>query len=458
VPNGPDLPDDDDDVDMQDPTTNLSAWKKRRLMPGSSESTSRFRALFADSVREATASLSGVVAEVGSDHDSILGRTTLIMTKIRLAHPAWIDLQVRIACAALSMYRMRLVDLFMREHVLLLWIIEGHRHLRVHDGVCFMYNDCGAFETYKGVPPEPVFTRVKQFLLILEGLFRLLPRDVKRGDDTMLAAIAKSMAEHSTVDAYFAAATDASIFCKGSRRAPKFKASDRPESIAAIPEAPNGARIDAVEEVAEPNDGEDTTDAQGDAPVHWNILVAENISKLGLQIQKELMGTVLISYLIEWCETMDVRRPGVAYLDTCVVYESGSKNTAVVPKSPTANVYMNIPHSLLDPVLEASAENLMVFLEQTFWGNVDVFKCMQAAQALAKRGLNVDRCFIGLSPGGVGQSLYSALIAKMHGALHAYFDPSIWYLDEELRKQVEQFVGCIILTGRVFGEDGYDCR
>jgi hypothetical protein len=197
------------------------------------------------------------------------------------------------------------------------------------------------------------------------------------------------------------------------------------------------------------NENEDTTDAQSDAPVHWNILVAENISKLGLQIQKELMGNILVSYLIEWCETIDVRRPGVAYLDTCIVYDSGTHNTAVVPKSPDANVYMNIPHNLLDPVLQSAAEDLMIFLEQTFWCNVDVFKCMQAAQALAKRGLNVDRCFIGLSPGGVGQSLYSALIARMHAALHAYFDPSIWFLDEELRKQVEQFVGCMILTGRV---------
>ncbi len=50
--------------------------------------------------------------------------------------------------------------------------------------------------------------------------------------------------------------------------------------------------------------------------------------------------------------------------------------------------------------------------------------------------------------GGVGQSLYSSLLANTYGPLHTYFDPSIWYLDEELRKQVEQFVGCVLLTGR----------
>ncbi len=36
----------------------------------------------------------------------------------------------------------------------------------------------------------------------------------------------------------------------------------------------------------------------------------------------------------------------------------------------------------------------------------------------------------------------------MYGNLHTFFDPNIFYQDEELRKIVEQFVGCIILTGQ----------
>jgi len=80
-------------------------------------------------------------------------------------------------------------------------------------------------------------------------------------------------------------------------------------------------------------------------------------------------------------------------------------------------------------------DGLRCFYRQTFWANVEVFGCMQAAQALARRGENIDRCFMGLSPGGVGQSLYSMHLAAMYGSLHVYFDPSIWYHDEELRKQ-----------------------
>ena len=36
----------------------------------------------------------------------------------------------------------------------------------------------GAFQVYRGIPPESTFYRVKQYLLRLEGVFRLLPPDL----------------------------------------------------------------------------------------------------------------------------------------------------------------------------------------------------------------------------------------------------------------------------------------
>ena len=42
------------------------------------------------------------------------------------------------------------------------------------------------------------------------------------------------------------------------------------------------------------------------------------------------------------------------------------------------------------------------------------------------------RCRI--SPGGVGQSLYTMHLDRMLGANHGYFDPGIWYQEDELRK------------------------
>ena len=81
----------------------------------------------------------------------------------------------RLLAAALMLYRTRLVDLYIREQVLILWIIDGGVRLRVHSGICYLYGHKGSFDTYKGFPSEHIFQRIKAFLLVLEGMFRLLP-------------------------------------------------------------------------------------------------------------------------------------------------------------------------------------------------------------------------------------------------------------------------------------------
>ena len=70
-----------------------------------------------------------------------------------------------------------------------------------------------------------------------------------------------------------------------------------------------------------------------------------------------------------------------------------------------------------------------------------------AAMALAKRSFNVDRCFIPDSPGGVGQSLFSMHMDAMLGSNHAYFDPNVWYNEDEFRNQMESFARRIVVTG-----------
>ena len=37
--------------------------------------------------------------------------------------------------------------------------------------------------------------------------------------------------------------------------------------------------------------------------------------------------------------------------------------------------------------------------------------------------------------------------SAMFGRLHACFDPNVWYQDDELRKQIENLDGCIVLAG-----------
>lgn len=100
-----------------------------------------------------------------------------------------------------------------------------------------------------------------------------------------------------------------------------------------------------------------------------------------------------------------------------------------VSRSPEHNIYTRVPHPLLDPVVQAAQDRLEKFYQQTFWANYKVYRCCQAAQALAKRGENIDRCFIGISPGGVGQSLYSAHLDAIYAHNHCFFDPNVWYQD-----------------------------
>ncbi|CAL1154379.1 unnamed protein product, partial [Cladocopium goreaui] len=85
-----------------------------------------------------------------------------------------------------------------------------------------------------------------------------------------------------------------------------------------------------------------------------------------------------------------------------------------------------------------ASARLEKFFQQTFWRNFE---------ALAKRGENIDRRFIGESLGGVGQSLYSSHLNAVCGQNHA-FDPNIWYDEQELLRQIEQFAGWFILTAQ----------
>lgn len=241
-----------------------------------------------------------------------------------------------------------------------------------------------------------------------------MPRDLKRTDDSLLDALNRNFGNFPSLQAYLASCADAAIFSVGDRRR-GFK--------------PAGADV-----------GEDGDPDAVEAPLHWNFITATAISKVGLQIQRELLEERTISYLIEWCDTPDIRCAGVAFTDISVMYDVDGNHVKLAKKSPDHNLYLMVPRPLLDPVLVEAQQELLLFYSQTFWSNVVVFKCFQAAIALAMRGENIDRCFIGVSPGGVGQSLYSGHLAAMFGTLHTFFDPNIWYHDDELRTSLRYLI------------------
>ena len=92
-----------------------------------------------------------------------------------------------------------------------------------------------------------------------------------------------------------------------------------------------------------------------------------------------------------------------------------------VTRAELENCYLRVPHCIKGTIPTYIMQRLQKFYQETFWGNLEVFRCNQAAQALCRRGLNVVRLFIGLSSGGVGQSLYSAHLQSMYAHNFAYF-------------------------------------
>jgi len=129
----------------EDPEAGAPAQsKKRRLMQGASTSEADFTSLFESIGNASASSLPHVTKQSPEKNATILERTRRLTALIRNRYPGWDEHQVRLACAALAIYRMRLVDMFIREHALLLWVIEGGQFMRAHNGQCYLYCD-GAF-------------------------------------------------------------------------------------------------------------------------------------------------------------------------------------------------------------------------------------------------------------------------------------------------------------------------
>jgi hypothetical protein len=335
---------------------------------------------------------------------------------------------VRLGAATVAVCGMRLSDrMFVGDSAYLLWMIEGNLTIRVHSGFCYIYNDDGAFLPYSGIPPEAILTRVSLFCTILEGVLKRLPATLKRNDADIIRAIAADRETFNSDKDYFVACRDEAMM--GTRKV--------------FPDLDNRD--------GDADDGEEAGDGAANAMSEsWVSNVAKRIWRLCHSLRSEMMHERLVSLLVEWCETPRANSACVAYKDTCVEYlpDSSARILRHIQKSPANDCYLYIPHNLLDPVLEANCARLWQFYSRTFWANRDVFLCCQAALALAKRGINVDRCFIGESPGGVGQSLYSLHLSTMLGSNHGFFDPNVWYNEDELRKQVESFARCIVITGQ----------
>ena len=400
------------------------AAKKRRRMPGADKTSDQFQSMFEKSKHCISSELNLVTPDVKNSSSEIVKSTNASLGQLRQVFPTASEELLRLIMVAAYISEKNIADkIMLSDAAAVFWLVEGGRHVRVHKGFLHIYNDDGSFVTFGGIPPEAALHRISNFFTELEGIYRRMKDDVQRNSQAIATAIVSDSQNFPSE----------AVFLENCRRAARSK--KKVQADARLDADPDEQR--ACEENETSNDS-------------WTDDLAEKTWKVCCVLKFELMQTRMISLIVEWCETEDQREAAVCYNDSCFVYDrpGSEQHIEAVRKGPANNCYVHIPHNLLDPVLDANMKRLERFYEQTFWCNFKVFQCFQAALALAKRGLNIDRCFIGISPGGVGQSLYSLHLSEMYKQHHMFFDPNVWHMEEELRKQAESLAKCFILTGQ----------
>lgn len=398
-----------------------------RVVPEIAVPNIDMKTFLASAIHAAETISEGLVPDIEMD-DDLISQEKRLYSLIRERYARWSPQIQTLGVAALSVYRLRLLDMSLREHVMLLQIVEGGCRLRAHDGVCYFYRN-GAWQPFRGVMPEATLNRVKKFMLTLEGLFRSMQRNSPRTDSAVLDAIATLLTNHP--DDLLQHLEWLSVSAPVERR--------RSRGPGAWGE---GEEPDEHMDVA----AEETT--QG-----WPAVLSSALARTCSSLMRELIGGKIITHFIEWCETPSQKRAGFALEDCCFAFDPEDDPARRVAKSPTNDIYIFLPHSLCDPVENSAMQRLQTFWSTTFWCNDHALECNLAAMSLALRGRNVDRAFWSQGPGGVGQSLESHRVAALFGPLHGFLDLNIYYDDNELRKQSENLVGKLVTTGQE-AEDG----
>ena len=208
-------------------------------MPGASTSSREFQDLFDLTGEACSSSLSA--CPIVDEHQpvaSVREQAKRQTEYVRLRQPTWPEDMVRLTAAAINVYRTRLTDIFVRDFVGLVWIIEGDRYIRPHRGVCFLYHSDGSFDPYNGVPPESTFYRLKKTLLRLEGLFRLMSPATERSDSAIVREVARVMSIYNSFVEFMALCEDTAVLADttGTRRKGRSEQEADPSPHAGWPE------------------------------------------------------------------------------------------------------------------------------------------------------------------------------------------------------------------------------
>ena len=330
----------------------LGVARKRRLLPGADTTASDFAATFAALRDRADNSFANVQRMHLAHELSIPEQVRRLRNQILQQFPGLNEQVLRVTIGALSVYRLRLTDMHVREMVLLLWVVEGESHMRCHNGNLYFFHS-GAFAIHRGIPPQGTLARCKRFFLHLEGFFRLMGNAQLMTDDNVLSQMERLLSDNNdSAQQFLNSCEDAArghVPARGGVR--------RGRSVFA----------DAVNP-GEPDDG-----FAGHAGGRCEG-IADSLTKAGFTLQNKLLEDKIFSLVVEWCDSPQTRTAGVAYKDCAVVYSTSPDEQPVrwALGRPEDNLYIHIPHPLLDPVQECAQSRLERFYAETFWLNNDV--------------------------------------------------------------------------------------
>ncbi|CAE7311176.1 unnamed protein product, partial [Symbiodinium necroappetens] len=174
----------------------LGFARKRRLLPGADTTASQFAAAFA-AMRDCADNSFANVQRMHLAHElSIPEQVRRLRNQILQQFPELNEQVLRVAIGALSVYRLRLTDMHVREMVLLLWVVEGDTHMRCHNGNLYFFHS-GAFAIHRGIPPQGTLARCKRFFLHLEGFFRLMANAQLMTDDNVLGQMQRLLSDNN---------------------------------------------------------------------------------------------------------------------------------------------------------------------------------------------------------------------------------------------------------------------
>ena len=402
----------------------------------------------------------------------IVERTKDNQTDLEEAHPEWGREYVKLCLAAMIVLGYRPRDTDNRDLVELMWIILGESHLVAHRGRAYVYSKIGHWEPYAGVFPEYMMLYVKTFMHRLEGVFRMFKTGAVRDTAGVLEQMRMLHERKSgTEDDLLQTLTTIAV------KNPYDRSGDHGDSSGMAPESNSVYPLEGDEDTMPADLGPPAPAASSHptGPKEWFMNVATAVQAVSSRLRNSLYHTKTITWFCEWCDTPKRATPGVAFRDACYLYDvKGEVVHFISGSSADLRIYIGIDRDLLtspdedeirsvlsgvDPTLKSCIEEVQTIYERTFWNLAHALEVHRCMETLAKRGRNVDYLTFIKGPGGVGLSLISAHLNAMYGPLHQYFDPSVFYDDDELRKQAETMVGAVFFTGQERPEGTkHECR